>query len=220
MAQVRFLDQVPIGVFQSNPINIFPYEGDVEIIGSLDVTKFITTNIFLNKQVISENLDLPEGYNGFIMGPVEIASDITIPTDSVLTILGDLSNVAITNNENTFNDVQTFASSINIISSSYGYNEIQNATNGTQDIALIDAQIYTTAFFDYTLTDGNNSRAGTITALWNNITNTITYRENNKVNIGNTADLLWVVILHNNLIKLQAIISNSSWDIKTTTKTL
>jgi len=190
MAQVRFLDQVPIGVFQSNPINIFPYEGDVEIIGSLDVTKFITTNIFLNKQVISENLDLPEGYNGFIMGPVEIASDITIPTDSVLTILGDLSNVAITNNENTFNDVQTFASSINIISSSYGYNEIQNATNGTQDIALIDAQIYTTAFFDYTLTDGNNSRAGTITALWNNITNTITYRENNKVNIGNTADLL------------------------------
>jgi hypothetical protein len=59
----------------------------------------------------------------------------------------------------------------------------QNITNST--IYQLSATSYTSAFFDYNVTSGTNSRTGTIMAVWNSL-GTLEHNEVSTLDVGNT----------------------------------
>jgi len=107
----------------------FPYSGSAEITGSLAVTDKITSQIFINPQDITYNIDIPDYHNALIIGPVNVSSSITIGSGSNLLMLSDFSNLA-TTGSNTFNGSQTISGSLNVTSG------ITGSLSGTASYAL------------------------------------------------------------------------------------
>jgi hypothetical protein len=198
----------------------FPFTGSAVISGSLEVTGSIFSNIFLNPQTITDDIIIPDGYNGIILGPVDLQGNVTVGSGSNLIVFEDFLTTVKLTEENEFTAVQTFSPSINIVSSSYGYGEVEDVTDEIQTVSSVDAEEYKAAFFDYVISDGTNFRAGTITSVWDYINTLISQTEVSTTDIGDTTNVTLNVILDGNLAKLQAETTGSGWDIQTLVRTL
>ena len=69
----------------------FPYTGSAQITGSLGVTGSVSattvqSNVFLSPQIITEQVTVPSGFNGIIIGDPSISGSITISSGSNVTI--------------------------------------------------------------------------------------------------------------------------------------
>jgi hypothetical protein len=82
----------------------------------------------------------------------------------------------------------------------------QNITNST--IYQLSATSYTSAFFDYNVTSGTNSRTGTIMAVWNSI-GTLEHNEVSTLDVGNT--------LGTNAITFDVVVSGVNVLLRSTT---
>jgi hypothetical protein len=199
--------------------NIFPYTGSAIISGSLEVTGSIsntttlTTNTFINPQTISVDINIPSDSNALIIGPIGIQEELSIASGSNLIILESLGDLA-TTSSNTFNGNQTINGTINISGSQISYQNNNNVDNGTSVIAYVDKVIYTGAFYDYTISDGINFRAGTITAVWNATTNNINSSDTVNASLGNTAGVIFSTDILNGNIRLLATVDSNNWIIK------
>ena len=89
-----------------------------------------------------------------------------------------------------------------------------NATAGTGTTTLhsIPTSSYSSTFIDYVISDTVNSRAGNIQSVW--LGSDVNYTETATMDIGNTTDFDWDVIIAGNGIKVNSVIAAGNWNVK------
>ena len=85
-------------------------------------------------------------------------------------------------------------------------------TTGTTTIHSISTASYSSAFIEYVISDTTNSRAGNIQSVW--LGSDINYTETATMDIGNTTDFSWDIIIAGNAVKVNSIVASGSWDVK------
>ena len=88
----------------------------------------------------------------------------------------------------------------------------ETATTGTTTIHSIPTSSYSSTFIDYVISDTINSRAGNIQSVW--LGSNINYTETATMDIGNTTDFDWDVIISGNGIKVNSVVAAGSWSVK------
>jgi len=95
----------------------------------------------------------------------------------------------------------------------FASNQVNAAPGGTTPIASIATGSFRGAFFDYTVDDGaTNARAGTIQIIIFN--NTVQYNETATMDIGDTSDITWSVVISGPDAVVQATTTLFSWDTR------
>lgn len=199
------------------------FVGNQTIDGTVTTSKTNVSTVFANPQILTNDVTLPSGSNAVIFGPVEIESTIDVGEGNNLLIL-DENTFFNPTKKNTFTDIQTFNSPINIGSSIYGYKEVIGIINGNQTITQINAEKYTAVFFDYLIKGGQNIRSGTITSVWDTESNEIKKIETSTDDIGDTSVVTFNVTINNGVVTLTAVVDDISqsneWVIKVIIRTL
>ncbi len=92
------------------------------------------------------------------------------------------------------------------------------ATTGTTNVYSIPTSAYTGAFFDYTVSDGTNLRAGNIMSIWSGSSVNIT--ETQTTDFGNTSGLTFnmVVSSGNAILRTSGVTGN--WTVKTIVRSI
>jgi hypothetical protein len=72
---------------------------------------------------------------------------------------------------------------------------------------------YTSAFFNYTIYDEENARAGIIACVWNGMT--INFNETTTTDIGNTSDAVFDITLSNEGHIELKVDATANWTFKT-----
>ena len=85
-------------------------------------------------------------------------------------------------------------------------------TTGTTTIHSIPTSSYSSTFIDYVISDTVNSRAGNIQSVW--LGSDVNYTETATMDIGNTTDFDWDVIIAGNGIKVNSVIAAGNWSVK------
>ena len=93
------------------------------------------------------------------------------------------------------------------------------AVTGLTNIYSIPTSAYTGAFFDYTISNGTNLRAGNIMSIWNSGT-TIQYRETSTNDIGNTSGLTFNMIVSGSTAILRTSGVTGNWTVKTIVRSI
>ena len=85
-------------------------------------------------------------------------------------------------------------------------------TTGTTTIHSIPTSSYSSTFIDYVISDTVNSRAGNIQSVW--LGSDVNYTETATMDIGNTTDFDWDVVIAGNGIKVNSVIAAGNWNVK------
>jgi len=85
-------------------------------------------------------------------------------------------------------------------------------TTGTTTIHSIPTASYSSTFIDYVISDTVNSRAGNIQSVW--LGSDVNYTETATMDIGNTTDFDWDVVIAGNAVKVNSVVTAGSWTIK------
>jgi len=104
--------------------------------------------------------------------------------------------------------------SLSISSSLYSSLGATGSAATTTTIVSVPTGSYTAGFFDYTVSSGSNSRAGTVMSVWNG--NNVQYTDNSTLDIGTTNDVTMSVALSGGNILLRSTTTAFQWIIKTT----
>ena len=88
----------------------------------------------------------------------------------------------------------------------------ETAIAGTTAIHSIPTSSYSSAFIEYVISDTINSRAGNIQSVW--LGSNVNFTETATIDIGNTTDFDWDVVIAGNTIKINSIIAAGSWSVK------
>ena len=88
----------------------------------------------------------------------------------------------------------------------------ETATTGTTTIHSIPTSSYSSTFIEYVISDTTNSRAGNIQSVW--LGSNVNFTETATMDIGNTTDFDWDVIISGNGIKINSVVAAGSWDVK------
>lgn len=108
----------------------------------------------------------------------------------------------------------TLSGSLMVSQSLIQYSSVASVPSGSViDVASFNTGSYTATFFDFVITSGSNSRAGTIFTTWNG--NNIEYTETSTNDIGNTTSLQLSTSLSAGSVKLRATSIMGSWSVKT-----
>ena len=97
----------------------------------------------------------------------------------------------------------------------YSFGENLDVDTGSPEVVLSTAVgTYTAAFYDYVVTNGSNSRAGTVISTWNG--GSVTYTDNSTLdtNGGDTSQVTFSVELDSGNVNLVATTTSSNWIIK------
>jgi len=86
-------------------------------------------------------------------------------------------------------------------------------SGGTTTVYSIPISAYTGAFFDYTVSDGTNLRAGTVSSVFSSTNST--YNETSTTDLGNTSDITFNVSVVSGIANLVASATTANWIIKT-----
>lgn len=155
------------------------------------------------------------------LGPTieEIVTTNTINTGSInliggITVSGDISGSNIKGNSLTVSNGIQVSGSLMVSQSLIQYSSVTSVPSGSvTDVMSFNTGSYTAAFFDFVITSGSNSRAGTIFTNWNG--NNIEYTETSTNDIGDTTSIQLSTSLTSGLLKLQATSIMGSWSVKT-----
>ena len=90
--------------------------------------------------------------------------------------------------------------------------ENTDVDTGTETIATVSTLFYDSAFFDYSVNDGTNYRAGTIISVWSG--STVQFTDNSTADIGDTTPVTMSVDISGTDARLRATTSTDNWDIK------
>ena len=98
------------------------------------------------------------------------------------------------------------------------YQSNTDIDTGTETVATIPFGDYTGFFFDYVISNGTNSRVGTVMVVKNG--STLNPTETSTTDIGNTEAVSLSVIISGTNILLQATATSDNWSVKTLIRTL
>jgi hypothetical protein len=83
---------------------------------------------------------------------------------------------------------------------------------GTEAVITVSTSSFSSAFFDYVILSGSNSRAGTVVSVWNG--NTIEFAETSTKSIGTTTDVNLSVTISSGNVVLNATTTTNDWTVK------
>ena len=106
----------------------------------------------------------------------------------------------------------TFAGSITVNSNGLLSTASTTSATTTTTIASVAIATYTAAFFDYSIKNGTNVRAGTVVATHDG-TN-VEFNETSTVDLGDTSDVTLSVDISSGDMRLRATTTSSTWTIK------
>jgi hypothetical protein len=86
------------------------------------------------------------------------------------------------------------------------------SSSTTTTVASVSSSTYTAVFFDYSIKNGTNVRAGTVVATHDG-TN-VEFNETSTVDLGDTSDVTLSVDLVSSNLSLKATTTSSSWTVK------
>ncbi len=89
----------------------------------------------------------------------------------------------------------------------------KTANAGTTTIYSIPTSAYTGAFFDYTVNDGTNLRAGNIMSIWSGTS--VNFTETTTTDFGNTSGITFNMVVSSGNAILETSAVTSSWVVKT-----
>ncbi len=89
---------------------------------------------------------------------------------------------------------------------------------GQSNIYSIPTSAYTGGFFDYTVANGVNLRAGNIMSVWSS--SNINYVENSTSDLGNTSGLVFDMVVSGGFATLRASANTNSWIVKTIVRSI
>ena len=112
----------------------------------------------------------------------------------------------------------TVNSTFNILSASHDYHQNTDADTGTETVATLATGSHSSAFFDYVVSDGTNSRAGTVMTAW--IGTSITYADTSTADIGNTGDVDLTTTVSGANVLLQVTTTSDNWNVKAVSRLL
>lgn len=92
------------------------------------------------------------------------------------------------------------------------------ANSGLTTIYSIPTSAYTGAFFEYTVNDGVNLRAGSIMSIWSG--STINYNETSTTDIGNTNPITFNMAVSSGSALLRTSATTNSWTVKTIVRSI
>ena len=92
------------------------------------------------------------------------------------------------------------------------------ANSGSTTIYSIPTSAYTGAFFEYTVNDGVNLRAGSIMSIWSG--STIKYNETSTTDIGNTNPITFNMAVSSGSALLRTSATTNSWTVKTIVRSI
>jgi hypothetical protein len=92
------------------------------------------------------------------------------------------------------------------------------ANIGSTTIYSVPISAYTGAFFEYTVNDGTNLRAGSIMSIWSG--NTVNYTETSTTDIGNTNPITFNMISSSGFASLRTSATTNSWTVKTIVRSI
>jgi hypothetical protein len=92
------------------------------------------------------------------------------------------------------------------------------ATTGTTNVYSIPTSAYTGAFFDYTVSDGTNLRAGNIMSIWSGSSVNIT--ETQTTDFGNTSGLTFNMVVTSGNAILRTSGTTGNWTVKTIVRSI
>jgi hypothetical protein len=92
------------------------------------------------------------------------------------------------------------------------------ATTGTTNVYSIPTSAYTGAFFDYTVSDGTNLRAGNIMSIWSGSSVNIT--ETQTTDFGNTSGLTFNMVVTSGNAILRTSGATGNWTVKTIVRSI
>ena len=92
------------------------------------------------------------------------------------------------------------------------------ATTGTTNVYSIPTSAYTGAFFDYTVSDGTNLRAGNIMSIWSGTSVNIT--ETQTTDFGNTSGLTFNMVVSSGNAILRTSGTTGNWTVKTIVRSI
>lgn len=108
----------------------------------------------------------------------------------------------------------TLSGSLMVSQSLIQYSSVVSVPSGSvTDVVTFNTSSYTATFFDFVITSGSNTRAGTIFTTWNG--NNIEYTETSTNDIGDTTSIRLSTSLSVGSVKLQATSIMGSWSVKT-----
>lgn len=84
---------------------------------------------------------------------------------------------------------------------------------GTTAVVSISTGSYKAGFFDYTVYNTGNARAGTVMSAWNG--STVTYTDNSTTDIGTTNSVTMSVALNGGNVELRTT-AGTTWTVNTT----
>lgn len=174
----------------------FDFSGSMEVTGSFDILGSITATS------ITSSLD----------GTASYAENANL-------LDGLDSTVFATTGSNQFNGDQTITGSLTLSSSLFQYGSNTDIDSGSVESVLsVPTESYNAAFFDYVIVNGTNSRAGTVTAVWNG--SSVQYNEVYTSDIGDTNDVVLEAQLSGANIELQATTFSDNWEIRSLVRML
>jgi hypothetical protein len=92
------------------------------------------------------------------------------------------------------------------------------ATTGTTNVYSISTSGYTGAFFDYTVSDGTNLRAGNIMSVWSG--SSVNYTETQTTDFGNTSGLTFNMVVSSGNAILRTSGTTGNWTVKTIVRSI
>ena len=103
--------------------------------------------------------------------------------------------------------------SLTVSSSLIQSQNTSSLASGLQTISTNATSSYTTAFYNYTLASGSNTRAGQFITTWNG--SSLQYMDNSTLDIGNTSTVSLTASLSGANILLTSTLPSTGWTIKT-----
>ena len=93
-----------------------------------------------------------------------------------------------------------------------------SASTGTTNIYSIPTSAYTGAFFDYTVSDGTNLRAGNIMSIWSGTS--VNFTEVNTTDFGNTSGITFNMVVSSGNAILRTSGTTAGWTVKTIVRSI
>ena len=92
---------------------------------------------------------------------------------------------------------------------------MSNVVSGSNTVVSTLTGSYTSAFFNYTIYDNSNARAGIVVAVWND--NNVNFNETTTADIGNTNDASFNVTVSNEGHVELKVNASANWTFKSMT---
>ena len=159
----------------------------------------------------SESFNLASG-STFKINGTNVISSSSLGTGVTNSSISDNGSLVTINNDSTISGSLNLTGDVNIVDGTIK-NKSSNIISGSNSVLATNTGSYTSAFFNYTIFDESNARAGIIACVWNDMS--INFNETTTTDIGDTTDAVFDITLSNEGHIELKVDATANWTFKT-----